>query len=361
MLTSNSPKSGRAICSRNPTLELVRTRPNSKVGAFQEPPFNAAERADGWSAVTLLNSRPDLYNRERFLLDLVKLNKDRFSAWAASGHDVGRDLFLCPAPGDLVVDSTFDQRQLNRRAWQLKRDRSAAVVGHYEDLVFHPIGAVVVPEARTGFWQRDPNIKLHVCWHLVGINLLPKARSPADSLDQLDRDRQTARDENQRLSHALEAAQAASSEARAAFTSDLKIVRDALATAEERARSAEQRALLEIDQERQRGARALKRLEAERDGHAAKLAEQEARIKAGGVQLDAAQRQIAGLESSLAAAKSQVLAQSKAMTEIFGRMDALQEAITAGPARPDQKTSGKARRKTAQAKSPRTRAAKTTR
>ncbi len=191
--------------------------------------------------------------------------------------------------------------------------------------------------------------------------LTANLRELADSLDQLDRDRQAAGDENQRLSHALEAAQAASAEARAAFTSDLKIVRDALATAEERARSAEQRALLEIDQERQRGARVVKRLEAERDALATRLTEQEARIAASGAQLMEAQRQVAGLEGSLAAAQGQVLAQSKAMTEILGRMDALQKAITAGPASPGRKTSGKARRKTAQAKSPRSRAAKTAR
>jgi hypothetical protein len=100
---------------------------------------------------------------------------------------------------------------------------------------------------------------------------------------------------------------------------------------------------------------------AERDGQAARLAEQEARIAAGGAQLDEARSRIAGLEGAIAAAQSQVLAQSKAMSEIFGRMDALQGAITAGPASPGRKTSGKARRKTAQAKSPRTRAAKTVR
>jgi chromosome segregation ATPase len=188
--------------------------------------------------------------------------------------------------------------------------------------------------------------------------LTANLRELADSLDQLDRDRQAAGEENKRLSQGLEAAQAASSEARAAFTSDLKIVRDALATAEERAKSSEQRSLLEIDQERQRGARVVKRLEAERDGLASKLAEQEDRIATGRVQLGEAQSQNAGLVSALAAAQSQIVAQSKAMTEILGRMDTLQEAITAAPPSPGRKTSGKARSKTAKVNSPRTRAAK---
>jgi len=191
--------------------------------------------------------------------------------------------------------------------------------------------------------------------------LTANLRELADSLDQLDRDRQAAGEENQRLSLALEAAQAASSEARAAFTSDLRIVRDALATAEERARSAEQRALLEIDQERQRAARVVKRHEIERDALLAKLADQEARTAAGGVRLEEARSQIASLEGALAAAQSQILAQSKAMTQILGRMDALQEAITTGPARPGRKTSGKARGKTGQPNSSRTPAAKAAR
>ena len=191
--------------------------------------------------------------------------------------------------------------------------------------------------------------------------LTANLRELADSLDQLDRDRQAAEEENQRLSQALEATQAASSDARAAFTSDLKIVRDALATAEERAKSSEQRSLLEIDQERQRAARVVKRLETERDVLAAKLAEHAARIAAGGAHLEEARSQIAGLEGALAAAKSQILAQSQAMTQILDRMDALQEAIAAGPASPGRKTTGKARGKTAQTNSSRTRAAKAAR
>jgi len=190
--------------------------------------------------------------------------------------------------------------------------------------------------------------------------LTANLRELADSLDQLERDRQAAGEENQRLSRALEAAKAAAAEARAGFTSDLKIVRDALATAEERARSAEQRSLLEIDQERQRGARVVKRLEAERDALAAKLAQQEARIAEGGVQLGEARSQIAGLESALAAAQSQILAQSKALTESLGRMDTMQKAIPARTTSPGQKTSGMVRSRTNQVNALRTRAAKAT-
>ena len=138
----------------------------------------------------------------------------------------------------------------------------------------------------------------------------------------------------------------------------MKIVRDALATAEERAKSSEQRSLLEIDQERQRGAGVVKRLEAERDGLASKLAVQEDRIATGRVQLGEARSQIAGLESSLAAAQSQILAQSKALTEILGRMDTMQKAITARTTSSGQKTSEKARSKTVKVNSLRTRAAK---
>jgi chromosome segregation ATPase len=188
--------------------------------------------------------------------------------------------------------------------------------------------------------------------------LTANLRELADSLDQLERDRQAAGEENQRLSRALEAAQAAAAEARAGFTSDLKIVRDALATAEERARAAEQRSLLEIDQGRQRGARVVKRLEAERDSLVARLAQQEVCIAEGGVQLGEARSQIAGLESALTAAQGQILAQSKALTEIFGRMDAMQKAITAQTTSPSPKTSGRVRGKAAHVTSPRTRAAK---
>jgi len=191
--------------------------------------------------------------------------------------------------------------------------------------------------------------------------LTANLRELADSLDQLDRDRQAAEEENQRLSQALDAAQAGASEPRAAFTSDLKIVRDALATAEEPAKSSEQRSLLEIDQERQRAARVVKRLETERDVLAAKLAEKGARIASGGARLEEARSQIAGLEGALAAAQSQILAQSQAMTQILDRMDALQEAIAAGPASPGRKTTGKARGKSAPTNSSRTRAAKAVR
>jgi chromosome segregation ATPase len=89
----------------------------------------------------------------------------------------------------------------------------------------------------------------------------------------------------------------------------------------------------------------VRRLEAERNALAAKLAQQETRIAEGGVQLGEARRQIAGLESALAAAQSQILAQSKALTEILGRMDTMQKAITARTASPGQKTSGRARSK----------------
>ncbi len=66
-------------------------------------------------------------------------------------------------------------------------------------------------------------------------------------------------------------------------------------------------------------------------------------------------------KSSLTAAQSQVLAQAKAMTELLGRMDALQEAITARPTPPGPMPSAMASRKTARAKSSRARALKTTR
>jgi len=52
---------------------------------------------------------------------------------------------------------------------------------------------------------------------------------------------------------------------RKAFTADLQIVRDALAIAEERAKATEQRAVREIDAERQRRILAVKEVERERD------------------------------------------------------------------------------------------------
>ncbi len=157
----------------------------------------------------------------------------------------------------------------------------------------------------------------------VAAGLESNLREFADGLDQLDRDKHQLAQEKSRLEQELADAHSAAAAGRSAFTADLQIVRDALAIAEERARATEQRALREIDAERQRRILAIKEVERERDRFEAELGARTLEARDLRQSLDKAMQRIASLEASLVGTEVRLKSQTASMSELLKRMDKL--------------------------------------